>query len=85
MSFNSVIPLCDLARAGWRSESAKLDVTLTAQDQVVGICVSMCKMFEGYKLTLDKKYLRTVPSAQSPVWMMGPLLHWLEKQTPWKP
>ena len=42
MSF--VIPLCDSARADWRSEFAKLDVTLTACDLVVGVCVSRCEM-----------------------------------------
>ena len=47
MSFNLVVPLCDSARAAWRSESAKLDVTLTAHDQVVGVCVSRCEMSEG--------------------------------------
>ena len=47
MSFNSVIPLCDLASAAWRSESAKLDVTLTAHDREVGICVSRCEVSEG--------------------------------------
>ena len=51
MSFNSVIPLCDLARAAWRSESAKLDITLTARDRVVGVCVSRCKMSEGSKVS----------------------------------
>ena len=39
--------LCDSARAACRSESAKLDVTLTACDQLVGICVSRCEMSEG--------------------------------------
>ena len=47
MSFNSVIPLCDSARAAWRSESVKLDVTLTARDLVIGVCVSRCEMSEG--------------------------------------
>ena len=55
MSFNSVIPLCDSARAAWRSESAKLDVTLTARDQVVGVCVSMCKMSEGSQVDSGRK------------------------------
>ena len=40
MSFNSVIPLRDSARADWRSESAKLEVTLTPIDLGVGVCVS---------------------------------------------
>ena len=37
----------DSARATWRSESAKLDVTLTARNQAVGIYVSRCKMSKG--------------------------------------
>ena len=40
LSFNSVIPLWDSARADWRSESAKLEVTLTPRDLGVGVCVS---------------------------------------------
>ena len=47
MSFNSVIPLCNSARGAWRSESAKLDLTLTVHDQIVGVCVSRCEMSEG--------------------------------------
>ena len=39
------------------------------------------RCLKGHKLTLDEKYPGTVPSAQSPVWMMSSLLHWLEKQT----
>ena len=35
----------------------------------------------GHKWTLNEKYPGMVPCAQSPVWMMSPLLHWLEKQT----
>ena len=47
MSIKSVIPLSDSARAAWRSKSAKLDVTLTVHDQVVGVCVSRYEMSEG--------------------------------------
>ena len=47
MSFSSVISLCYLARGDWRSESAKLAVTLTAYNLVVGICVSRCEMSDG--------------------------------------
>ena len=47
MSFNSVIPLCDSARVAWRSESAKLNVTVPAHEWVVGACVSRCEMSEG--------------------------------------
>ena len=54
---------------------------LTARERGVGICVSRCEMSAGY----PEKYPGTVPSAQSHVWMMSPLLHWLEKQTPWEP
>ena len=32
----------------------------------------------GHKWTLEEKYPGTVPCAQSPIWMMSPLLHWLE-------
>ena len=35
----------------------------------------------GHKCTLDKKYPGKVPIAQSPIWRMTPLLHWVEKQT----
>ena len=47
MSFNSVTPICDSARAAWRSESDKLDITLTAREWVVVVCVSRCEMSEG--------------------------------------
>ena len=47
MSSNLVIFLWDSTRAEFRSESAKLEVTLTPHDLGVGICVSMCDMCEG--------------------------------------
>ena len=55
MSFNSVIPLWDSARANWRLESAKLDVTLTACDLVVGVCVSRCKISDGWKVDSQRE------------------------------
>ena len=53
MSFNSVIPFRDSARADWRSESAELNVMLTASNLVVGIYVSRCKMFDGSQVDSD--------------------------------
>ena len=58
MSFNSVIDLCDSARAAWRLESAKLDITWATHEGVVGVCVSRCKMSEGLQgdMFMDEKY-----------------------------
>ena len=39
----------------------------------------------GHQWILDEKYPGTVPCAQSPIWMLSPLLQWLGKQTPWEP
>ena len=47
MSFTLLSLSVIFSRADWRSESAKLDVTLTARDLVIGVCVSRCKMSDG--------------------------------------
>ena len=47
MSFNSVIPLHHSTRDDWKSESVKLEVTLTPCDLGVGVCVSRCDMSAG--------------------------------------
>ena len=47
MSFNSVIPLCNLARTDWSSESAKRDITLTACDWFISVCISKCEISDA--------------------------------------
>ena len=84
MSFNSVFPLCNSARAAWRLESAKLDVTLTACNQVVGVCVSRCEMSQGSQVDSGREVSCNGSICTVSVWMMSPLLHWLEKQIPWE-
>ena len=46
-SFNSILPLRDSARADWKSEPAKLDVTLTPRYLGKGVCISGCDMSAG--------------------------------------